>query len=176
MVVEKRIRESFKGYAASQLDNFEYSSADEIYVIDVEKDKARITTEYCEKACIIHNSKHGKKIGVLSIDHGLLEKGNCDFATFDDETKFVFVEMKMNATTSNILSQDQHRIKSLRQVSNTINKFKEMGVNLVELKKEAVLCMPRFFPAFNSSQLREALLFIEDYGIEPKQTTEVFFY
>ena len=168
--IEQNIRTGFSDYQESNLDNFEYSAENPIYVTDKKESKAtiehNINALLKKKACVIKNDS-SNSVCVLSIDKGLLSGSHCDFATFDNKTKFVFVEMKMNASSTNEITNGENIQKAQAQIMNTFNFFKERKIDLVKnCKIELLLCMPDIYPRTNFTRFAKTLKYLDDNKIK----------
>jgi hypothetical protein len=119
----------------------------------------------------LFNISNAKIVGFIPIDgkKGLLGFGNshCDFIFFD-ENDFCFVEFKLNATSEEERAIGKNREKAIGQLTNTISFFNlKLNRNYADLKLEAYVCTPEFYyPKFNSSWIKLATGFLEDYGFE----------
>ena len=119
----------------------------------------------------LFNISNAKIVGFIPIDgkKGLLGFGNshCDFIFFD-ENDFCFVEFKLNATSEEERAIGKNREKAIGQLTNTISFFNlKLNRNYADLKLEAYVCTPEFYyPKFNSSWIKLATGFLEEYGFK----------
>jgi len=141
---------------------------DNTFTINLNGNETVITDFDSTKLFSISNAK---MVGFIPIDgkKGLLGFGNshCDFIFFD-ENDFCFVEFKLNATSEEERAIGKNREKAIGQLTNTISFFNlKLNRNYADLKLEAYVCTPEFYyPKFNSSWIKLATGFLEDYGFE----------
>jgi hypothetical protein len=114
------------------------------------------------------------KVGFIPIDgkKGLLRFGDshCDFIFFDD-IDFCFVELKLNATSTEDRAVNKNRKKGIDQLGKTIDLFDEkLEQNYNGLHLEAYLCTPKNYPRENQAFKVLQVKFLEEKGIELFET------
>ena len=114
------------------------------------------------------------KVGFIPIDgkKGLLRFGDshCDFIIFDNND-FCFVELKLNATSTEDRAVNKNRKKGIEQLSNTIDLFDEkLGRDYSGLNLEAYLCTPKTYPRENAAFKDLRVKFLETKGIQLFET------
>lgn len=119
---------------------------------------------------------NAKKVGFIPIDgkKGLLrfDNSHCDFIFFDNKD-FCFVELKLNATSTEERAVNKNRKKGIDQLGNTIDIFDEkLGRNYNDLHLEAYLCTPKNYPRENQAFRVLQVKFLEEKGIELFETDE----
>jgi hypothetical protein len=103
---------------------------------------------------------------------GLLKDGNskCDFIIFDEFT-VCFVEIKLNAISTEDRAINKNRKKALKQIINTVTIFdKELNKDYKGLQLEGYICTPIIYPRQNAEWISLAVEFLEQYNIPVYET------
>ena len=177
--------------AINNLNSFiDFFSADEIYIAEYDGNNtsyllksADFITKTCNveirkgqgkvvktipfdsnKVFVIYNSS---KICFIPIDgKGLLKTGHCDFVFFNEQN-FCFIEMKLNATSTDERTIEDNRKKAVKQLKNTINYFDtKLSRNYSNLKLEAYIATPDVYPQENTAFQSIKVSFLEETGID----------
>ncbi len=119
---------------------------------------------------------NAEKVGFIPIDgkKGLLRFGDshCDFIIFDNND-FCFIELKLNATSTEDRAVNKNRKKGIEQLGNTIDLFDEkLGRDYSGLNLEAYLCTPKTYPRENAAFKDLRVNFLETKGIQLFETDE----
>jgi hypothetical protein len=122
------------------------------------------------KVFTIYNSC---EICFIPIDgKGLLKSANCDFVFFNEQN-FCFVEMKLNATSTDKRTIEDNRKKAVKQLQNTIDYFdKTLLKNYSGLLLEAYIATPNTYPQEDTAFQSIKVQFLENTHIELFESRE----
>lgn len=124
------------------------------------------------------NNASAKEIILWSIDGCFVKEGKalsssysqkCDCAFGCDEY-FAFLEIKMEATSSDPDMIQRNRTKAVEQIKDTIGFIKD-SLNLPDIRDtghlfEAFVCTPFHYPKMNTAMTTLAIGFLETYGFQ----------
>lgn len=98
-------------------------------------------------------------------NNGLLANSNCDFV-FISKGVFCFVELKLNATSTEERAIRKNRKKAICQLENTITHFRDKVKDYFGHKIIAYLATPDIYPRGNTSFQELRVAFLERVGVE----------
>lgn len=161
----------------NNIDDFiEIENSKILYITDVSgqsylKDVCPSSNKYFK----INNIKENP-ICQLPIDgkNGLLGFGAsyCDTIVFNNNL-FCFLELKHNATSTEVRAINKNRKKAIKQLSNTVEIFdNKLEENYVGLELEAIVSTPDTYPRQDTAWESLAVEFLEKYSIPLSETTE----
>lgn len=102
----------------------------------------------------------------IPIDGKGLLKAHSDFVFFNEQN-FCFVEMKLNATSTDERTIEDNRKKAVKQLKNTISYFDtQLSNNYLGLSIEAYIATPDIYPRENTAFQSIKIQFLEDTSIE----------
>ena len=112
------------------------------------------------------NNPSARPFCLIQIDNRLLPQqkgGQCD-GTFVYDESIHLLEFKTNTTTFDKKHGRKHYNKAIRQLRNTIKRFKLAGIRLFALapEVEAHICLNNTFPRSRTSEMNRALKFTND--------------
>ncbi|MFT5619489.1 MAG: hypothetical protein ACI85I_002735 [Arenicella sp.] len=126
--------------------------------------------------CFIVKNPNGKKICLLPIDgkDGIIkfEGSYCDAVLFS-ESHFSFLEMKLNAISSEERAVRKNRNKAVKQLENTIAFFdKKLERDYQTLTLEAFVATPKIYPRADTAWTNLSVEFLEKNGIPLFESSE----
>jgi hypothetical protein len=140
-----------------------------------------IVSEEEEESLVKVINENEKQIYHISIDKCLVKKGeqkSCDSALLDD-VKIVFLELKLNTTSTRQKSADDTREGGLFQIAKTIELFQnELSKNAHSLESVEVIAQVATSPISPRSDATYKLIksaFAEKYGYDFFDSREVVF-
>ena len=135
--------------------------------IDIRRSQGRIAKTILFDENKIFTIYHSGEICFIPIDgKGLLKTNHCDFVFFNEQN-FCFVEMKLNATSTDERTIEDNRKKAVRQLKETINYFDTtLDRDYSGLSLEAYIATPDTYPQENTAFQSIKVQFLEDTQIE----------
>jgi len=183
----------------SQIKNLSFFieefSADEIYIAEHDANGTSYllkSVDFTTNTCIIEirqaegrlpktipfdNSKvftiyHSGEICFIPIDGRGLKKNSCDFVFFNEQN-FCFVEMKLNATSTDVRKIEDNRKKAEKQLINTIRYFDDiLAKNYAGLLLEAFIATPDTYPKEDTAFQSIKVSFLEQTHVRLFESRE----
>lgn len=139
------------------------------YITDINGESSISLSCDCSDNTFTIKNNNSKNIGFVPIDGkgGLLGFGvsYCDAIIFNDSL-FVFLEFKLNATSLTSRAVRKNRKKAVSQLSNTIDLFdNKLDKDYKGLKLEAYVSTPITYPRADTGWQSFEVEFLEKYGI-----------
>jgi hypothetical protein len=174
-LLEQRLNQAFENFSKV----FKTELNKNFYIAENEKTSTAyiILKNELDKVFTVENNS--LKAGFIPIDgkFGLLScgKSHCDFILFN-ENDFCFIELKLNASSSEERAVRKNRKKAVDQLSSTIDLFDEkLNSNYEDLNLEAYICTPQIYPRSNTAWQEIQIKFLESKRIELyEQNKKVF--
>ncbi len=137
-------------------------SVAEFEIIDPETSRCIINLKHSSEGQLWINNPNMKPIQFLAIDKCMFfdlkdEPTRCDCALFDD-TRICFIEIK----ESNESNRRKRRKKAINQLSNTINLFREKGVNFPQF--DGLVCFSTLQSFPKRRMLSQEIEFLNECG------------
>ena len=153
------------------LKNIDFKA--KICIIEVRKNEERVAETIPFDRNKVFTIYHSGEICFIPIDgKGLLKTANCDFVFFN-ELNFCFVEMKLNAISTDERKIEDNRKNAVRQLQNTINYFDtKLSKNYSGLLLEAYIATPDIYPRENTAFQSIKIQFLEDTCVELFESRE----
>ena len=142
-------------------------------IIEIRREQGKVTETIPfegNKVFAIYNST---EIYFIPIDgRGLLKTAHCDFVFFNEQD-FCFVEMKLNATSTDERTIEDNRKKAAKQLKHTITYFDEqLSNNYFGLTIKAFVATPDTYPQEDTSFQSIKVNFLEETGIDLYESRE----
>ena len=142
-------------------------------IIEIRKNKERVAETIPFDRNRVFTIYFSGEICFIPIDgKGLLKTANCDFVFFNEQN-FCFVEMKLNATSTDERKIEDNRKNAVRQLQNTISYFDtKLSQNYSGLLLEAYIATPDIYPRENTAFQSIKIQFLEETYVELFESRE----